>query len=87
MITPSELSYFRESPFGIFSQKTISLNKLQNIRLSHAEELVIESDTTSISIGRLGDQQLLWLERFILSAIITAPKWPDRWAQRKNDGR
>jgi hypothetical protein len=28
VITPSELSYFRESPFGIFSQKTISLNKL-----------------------------------------------------------
>lgn len=103
VITGRELNYFRESPFGIFSQKTISLNKLENIRrisrvssslsfvvtvaLSHAEELVIESDTTSISIGNLDEQQRFWLEKFLLSAIITAPNWPDTLAQRKNNGR
>jgi len=55
--------------------------------LSHDEQLVIESNTDSISIGNLGDQQLFWLEQFILSAIITAPNWADRLAQRMNDGR
>lgn len=103
VITPKELSYFRESPFGIFSRKAIWLNNIKNIRrisrvssslsigitvaLSHAEELVIESDTTGISIGSLRDQQICWLEQFIQSAITTAPNWTDRWSQRKDDGR
>jgi len=32
VITPLKLSYFLESPFGIFSQKTILLNNIKNIR-------------------------------------------------------
>jgi hypothetical protein len=78
VITPMELSYFRKIPFGIFRRKAISLGKLKNVRrrlgYRHAEVLIIESDTTIISIGRLGKQQLLWLEKFILSAIIIPPK-------------
>ncbi len=91
VITPSHLSYFRETPFGNFSYKGIPFNKLEAVyriseatgswslgpivvSTSHEEILAMESDTEKISIDGLGKEQLYWLERFILAAIIHPPR-------------
>ncbi|MFX0201335.1 MAG: hypothetical protein ACFFCW_34910 [Candidatus Hodarchaeota archaeon] len=74
VITPTELRYFRETPFGTFRHKAIPLNELESVRRIPKKGLLIESGTTSLSIGeRLGEEQLLWFERFILAATINPP--------------
>ncbi len=76
VITPREVRYFRKSPIGTFGLKAIPLNELKSVRrISTTDpELVMESDTATISIGRLGEHQLRWLEQFILAASIDAPR-------------
>ncbi len=85
VITPREVRYFRKSPFGTFGLKAIPLNELKSVRRisitwirgpvgRHDDKLVMESDTATISIGRLGEHQLRWLEQFILAASIDAPR-------------
>ncbi len=86
VITSREVRYFRKSPFGTFGLKAIPLNELKSVRrispaaggviasLGLDDKLVMESDTASSSIGRLGEHQLRWLEQFILAASIDAPR-------------
>lgn len=90
VITPGELSYFRKTPFGVFGRKSIPLHELENLRRAPASpiflagilpvsstrhrRLLIESDTTKISVGGLGEPQVRWLRQFILSTMINKPR-------------
>ena len=72
VITPREVRCSWWSPLGTITE-ALPLQELETVRRI-GSELVMESDTASVSISNLGKPQLRWLEQFILAAIVASPR-------------
>ena len=68
VITPTEVNC-PSLPFMFTVTEALPLQELETVRRI-GSELVMESDTASLSIPLLGKPQLRWLEQFILAASV-----------------